>query len=168
MPFLQPAIEVRFRIVRLGKRNGRLLFDCILVRRLRFRSHRLFRHRRNRSRVIAYLLNLLSATYQMPLILPNPANVQIRKTALWQTKTQRASGQMELKDHLVCHGGKEGDYIEFEFSGFEDREYNLSLYCTKATDYGNIRLYVNHPKRKTVGLLQRESRSHKCHWFRHV
>lgn len=55
-------------------------------------------------------------------------------------------GKWNLKDHLVCHGGKEGDYIEFEFSGFEDREYSLSLYCTKATDYGNIRLYVNHPK----------------------
>lgn len=26
-------------------------------------------------------------------------------------------GKWNLKDHLVCHGGKKGDYIEFEFSG---------------------------------------------------
>ena len=52
-------------------------------------------------------------------------------------------GKWNLKDHLVCHGGKEGDYIEFEFSGFEDREYSLNLFCTKAADYGNIKFYVN-------------------------
>ena len=58
-------------------------------------------------------------------------------------------GKWNLKDHLVCHGGKEGDYIEFEFSGFEDHEYSLNLFCTKAADYGNIKFYVN-TYRKTV------------------
>jgi hypothetical protein len=52
-------------------------------------------------------------------------------------------GKWNLKDHLVCHGGKKGDYIEFEFSGFEDHEYSLNLFCTKAADYGNIKFYVN-------------------------
>lgn len=60
-----------------------------------------------------------------------------------QDMTAFIEGQWSEAAQLVCNGGKENDFIEFEFDNLEKKPYQIVLYATKAADYGIISFVVN-------------------------
>ena len=44
---------------------------------------------------------------------------------------------------MLCVGGTEGDSIVFRLENLESDPYNVSIYMTKAADYGKTKFYIN-------------------------
>ena len=70
-----------------------------------------------------------------------------------QDMTVFSGGDWSGGKQVTCFGGKNGDYIEYCFSGYDDnRKYNLELYACMAADYGMIQVDVNDQKARVLDM----------------
>lgn len=72
-----------------------------------------------------------------------PANVSPSIRFDKQSMVAFTDGKWSGGTQLLCTGGKPGDYVEFEFDQLENNTYQISIYATKAADYGTITFSVN-------------------------
>jgi len=59
-------------------------------------------------------------------------------------------GKWSRSRQVTCYGGRVGDSITYEFGDLEPGTYSLSLYATKANDYGCMAVSVNGKRVKEV------------------
>lgn len=73
----------------------------------------------------------------------SPINVSPSLRVSKQDMVAFIDGQWSGAAQLVCNGGREKDFIEFEFDGLKSKPYQVVLYATKASDYGIISFAIN-------------------------